>query len=127
MSKNGIIVFVSPNQKDNPSTVPSPGPPSWVDALQGRVTDHLDGSFNRFNSNKNFDPSKVSDVEVNQYVKATLRYDSGTKSDLLDKVENKITPDAEWYKIMYHECLEPEQCTNSYSVERTGGTVPSYV
>jgi len=129
---HAVRIKTSTNQKSSPSTVPEPSPPSWDAQL---VEDRI--KQNAFKNLSEVLPDQASkarktntepDGSGTDYIQAVKRADEAdTKTDVLDEVENGVTPDAEWYKIEYHDCTHDKgggPC-GDWKTERENGTVPS--
>lgn len=133
MSFDRVKILSSENQKDSPENEPSPGPPDWVPSLlKDRVDQNVFNELTQVRSEKACEPmSKNNSKPGNKVSYIGMEYaidSSHSKSEILDKFENNVVTDAEWYRILFqedckHDQENPGDCSN-WSIEREGGTVP---
>lgn len=129
---HAIEIVTSTTQQSNPSTVPSPGPPDWVDTLlEDRLQQNVMGNHTESLPDQASEMREVNPVDGGTaHIRGNRRFDDADdKTTILDDIENNVVIDAEWYVIRYHDCPHDRDggaCPSNID-ERSYGTVPSDV
>lgn len=139
MTVHAVKVKVSKSQESNPSTQPEPGPPDWVaDLLKDRVDQNVLGDLTEKVSGDRVEPELKNTASIGDggtdYIEMVYRFDkTHSKTTVLNRFENKVVKDAEWFKIEMHtDCShdEPDETRTEcgdWVEERSKGTVPEGV
>lgn len=125
---HAIRILSAPQQAENPSVVPSPGPPDFVaelleERLQGNVSasEVVPGQA-RPMSHVNTGTDGV------EHIRGLRRYeDAPEKATVLDEIEAGVVADAKWYRIEWHECEHGTEGISGgceWSPVREKGSVP---
>lgn len=135
MSVHAVKISVSSSQESNPSTQPDPGPPDWLpNLLKDRVDRNVFNDLTEELPEQASSPSKrntSTDGTGAEFIGMRYRVSKvDSKKTVLNRFENKVVTDAEWYRIEHHECDHDEENPTgcgSWTVEREKGNVPEGV
>lgn len=130
MTVHAVKVLSAPEQRDNPQTVPTPGPPTIPSVTPDRVADALSNHTEAVPGQAEPAEEMSRTYDDVTYMKAVHRVtEDSTKTDVLDDIEAKLA-DIKWYKILYHQCdhdaedMASDGGCSGWTVEREYGEIP---
>ena len=97
-------------QKENPTVVPEPGPPDWVNVVPKRVQDVVE-KHEEVLTKQRVEIQEITPEEEGEesYMAGIYRFSETEDEDAItEELKDKFI-DAEWYKISYHVCDHDEE------------------
>lgn len=131
-----VTAKIAPNQASSSSTVPSPGPPSWIeDAIPSRVQNHVLDKHDEVLPDEAIQEAHIPRDNLGNVEKvlSMRRFSGTTKSDATALYMDNVVPNAEWAVVIPHICDSDEPaaertgCSHDTNAMKIVGSPPSEV